>query len=414
MARITRQDGFTLTELLIATTIVLLVLGSALTTVKQATAINDSAAQLADANQNLRAGTNTLIRDILMAGRIIGAEGISMPGGMTFTRPGPPGPALTFDMVASADPNDPTLQLPAITTGYQKGPVIRGSSTDIITIMTIDEFMPVLTTPPLTAGSPTSTEATISPDGSSITIPSNSVWNGDTSQDTAALDIGDLVFFKGQNGNAIQTVTAKTTTSITFTANADYFNFNPSGPVSGTNRPLYALKQIGVSVCPWGVVCTLPAQYVTPTATSAWVTPVTLFKAQMITYYVDNSNTSTPRLTRLFNHQPVGCTAAMSGTAACPSKFDPQALAGIVEDLDLTYDLYDGSCNPTEVPSLQWATTCSGTAITYTEGMIRKVNVHMGVRSETISKPSQDYVRNHISTSVNVRSLTSVDRYNSQ
>jgi hypothetical protein len=44
--------------------------------------------------------------------------------------------------------------------------------------------------------------------------------------------------------------------------------------------------------------------------------------------------------------------------------------------------------------------------------MIKKVNVHVGVRSESISKPAQDYVRNHISTAVDVRSLASVDRYN--
>ena len=37
--------------------------------------------------------------------------------------------------------------------------------------------------------------------------------------------------------------------------------------------------------------------------------------------------------------------------------------------------------------------------------------MHVGVRSEQISKPTQDYVRNHISTAVDVRSLASVDKY---
>jgi len=50
--------------------------------------------------------------------------------------------------------------------------------------------------------------------------------------------------------------------------------------------------------------------------------------------------------------------------------------------------------------------------ITYTSNMIKTVNVHVGVRSEAISKPTQDYVRNHISTAVSVRSLANVDRYN--
>ena len=39
------------------------------------------------------------------------------------------------------------------------------------------------------------------------------------------------------------------------------------------------------------------------------------------------------------------------------------------------------------------------------------VHVHVGVRSESRSRITNDYVRNHISTSVDVRSLASVDRY---
>lgn len=407
MRSLQRSDGFTLTELLIATTIVLLVMGGTLTTVRNAIMINDSASQLADANQNLRAGTNTLIRDLLMAGRIIGSEGISMPGGMTFKRPGPPGSNLNFDLVASSDPTDPTLQLPSITTGSALGPSIRGSSTDIVTIITIDEFMPVITTPPANPSAPTAIEGTISADGSKVTFPANSVWLlGDTTNGSPKIEIGDLVYFKGQYGNALQTVTAKDSTSITFQNGApqDFFGFNPTTATTGTNRPLSAVKQVG-STLVWPTLCPSPGTAMT--ATSNFCSPVTLFKATMITYYVDNTgaNASTPRLTRQINH---------GGCVGCPPKFDPQALAGVVEDLDLTYDLYDGSCNPTQVASLPWVTTCAGSAITYTESMIRKVNVHVGVRSETLSKPTQDYVRNHISTAVNVRSLTAVDRYNSQ
>jgi hypothetical protein len=51
------------------------------------------------------------------------------------------------------------------------------------------------------------------------------------------------------------------------------------------------------------------------------------------------------------------------------------------------------------------------TGVTYTNNMIKKINIHVGVRSETISKPAQDYVRNHIMTAVDVRSLASISRY---
>ena len=46
----------------------LLMTGAALTTFQNALTVNDSAAQLGDANQNLRAGTNQMIRDLMQAG----------------------------------------------------------------------------------------------------------------------------------------------------------------------------------------------------------------------------------------------------------------------------------------------------------------------------------------------------------
>ncbi len=96
MRNLSREDGFTLTEMLISTAIMLLITGAALTTFKNGLAINDTAAQLSDANQNLRAGTNQLIRDLMMAGRIIGAEGIADADRRrctAFARPGRRAPA---------------------------------------------------------------------------------------------------------------------------------------------------------------------------------------------------------------------------------------------------------------------------------------------------------------------------------
>jgi prepilin-type N-terminal cleavage/methylation domain-containing protein len=87
-----REEGFTLTEMMVAMAVMLIVVGGALTTFQNAMQVNDSASQLADANQNLRAGTNQLIRDLMMAGRIIGAEGVSMPSGAGVRRSGAPPP----------------------------------------------------------------------------------------------------------------------------------------------------------------------------------------------------------------------------------------------------------------------------------------------------------------------------------
>jgi len=372
---ISRDDGFTLVEMLVSITITLLVTGAALNTFSNGLVINDSASQLSDSNQNLRAGTNQLIRDLMQAGRIIGPEGIPVPTGagvQSFARPGPTS-GMTFNTVVD---DDTTLNLPSITTGYQQGPTINGSRTDIVTIMTVDEFMPMIQTPPVTAGSPTQVEATIAPNGQSVTLPANSPWlTGDTTNDTPPIQVGDLVLFKNPQGMALLTVTSVDSTHIYFASGspADWFHFNQFGV---PQVPMILIKQV-------------------VDTSSVWTQKTTMFRALMITYYVDNTTTpGAPRLTRQVNHFPA------------------QALAGVVEDLDLTYDLVDGVNNPTDIPSLPYTDAVAG--VTYNSNQIRKVNIHMGVRSEAMSKPAQDYVRNHISTAVDVRSLASVDRYVTQ
>jgi type II secretory pathway pseudopilin PulG len=410
-----REDGFSIVEMMVSLTVTMIIIGAALQTFNQSLQINDAATQLADANQNLRAGTNQLIKDLLMAGRVIGGEGIAMPTGpgtITFARPGPV--ALNFDLFTDPDnPTDPTLQLPSITTGWKLGPVIKGSPTDIVTIMMVDEFMPVVTTPALDPANPSVIEGTIDPKGLSVALSPNSLWlKGDpTGEDTPKIQVGDLVLFKGQSGNAIQTVTAVTTNSIKFDANSteDFFHFNQSNATklsAGTGRPLAAIKQ--VTNPKTNLTMPLPAGCaggVDMDENTIWCAPVTLFKVLMITYYVDNvTKPGTPRLMRMINH----CPASDPNCAA----FSPQALAGVVEDLDLTYDIKDGVTNPIELQALPWPVAPA--APLYNAGQIRKVNLHMGVRSENISKPSQDYVRNHITTSVEVRSLASSDRYKAQ
>jgi prepilin-type N-terminal cleavage/methylation domain-containing protein len=367
MLNISRENGFTLTELLISVVVMLLVVGGALTTFQNAVTVNESGSQIADANQNLRAGTNQLIRDIMQAGRVIGPEGIPVPNGtgaQAIIRPAPPGESLTFDLST-------TTNLPDITTGDQQGPEINGVATDMITLMTVDAFMPVIETPP--TGSVDPNEGTIDPAGAFITLPANSIWMiGDVTNDTPAVEVGDLVLFKNPRGMAIQTVTSKDATHIYFAAN-DAFRFNQRTAPQGT---VMQIKD-------------------TSSTSTPWVEKTTLFRVMMITYYVDKVTTpSLPRLVRKVND------------------FAPQALAGVVEDLDLTYDLVDGIYNPTDIPSLPYTDVVH--SVTYNSNQIRKVNIHVGVRSEMISRPTQDFIRNHISTSVDVRSLASVDRYVAQ
>ena len=373
---LSREDGFTITELLVASVVLLIVVGGALTTFKNGLDINDTANQLGDSSQNLRAGTNQLVRDLMMAGRVISADGVPVPNGtgaVAIRRPGP-STTLTFVLVADDDGN---IELPAITPGYQLGPTINGQSTDMVTILTADEFMPVIQG--IGTGTPTGLQGLIAANGATMTLPLGASWLvGDATYDTQPIAVGDLLLFKNANGMAIQTVTDVNTTTgvVSFAAtSADWFHFNQRD--TSYKGTIFCIKVAG-GVCDG--TATFPNTAV--------------LRLLMITYYVDNTTTpGTPRLTRQINNTP------------------PLALAGVVEDLDLTYDLVDSSSDTvSNIPSLPLT---QGT-ITYTAQMIKKINIHVGVRSESLSKPVNDYVRNHINTSVDVRSLASVDRYGTQ
>ncbi len=405
---ISREDGFTLTELMISTAIMLVVAGTALTTFKNALDINDAASQLSDTNQNLRAGSNQLVRDLMMAGRIISNEGVPVPAGAgakPINRPGPPlaqgQPALTFSFVQD---DDGTQIIPALVPGYNLGPTINGSTTDIVTILTVDEFTPYLAGVGKWGGTDgnldPNAQAGIAPHADQITVPLTSPWLvGDPNNDFTPIKVGDIILFKNMFGMAMQTVTSIDTTAglIKFESGVanDWFQLNQRDPsFTGTVNCIKALDQCDAAANPkTSPVTQTVIDQVWPATAALPGGSTALMRLQMITYYVDNStNPGTPRLTRKINN------------------FQPTALAGVVEDMDLTYDLVDSTDTTQVVSNLTTLPqTINGTK--YTANEIKKVNVHLGVRSETISKPTQSYVRNHISTSVGVRSMAGVDRY---
>ena len=332
------ERGFTLTELLVASTISLLLLSSTAMTFKNALELNDAATLTADSSQNLRAGTNLMVRDLLQAGRLIPTGGIPMPSGPGTTavrRPSPPGTAYTFD---------PALDvIESITPGPALGPPVDGQATDMITMLMVDTSLPLGSVNP-----------TIASDGSSMTVPSSlSITDPAT-----AIRSGDLILFGNNFGTALQQVTG-TSGQTVFFAEGDDFNLNQR---SATEGSIVQLRTNGSF----------------PAGTSA-------MRVTMLTYYVDPYSTpGAPRLVRVVN------------------RGSPRALAGVVEDLKITYDLVDGVTNPTNVPQPMAPNT---------PAQIRKVNLHVGVRSETPSTRTHNHIRNHVGTQVSSRSLAFVDRY---
>jgi len=264
--------------------------------------------------------------------------------------------AYTFDNIGATT-------LTSLVTGQGKGPTIDNRPTDMVTMLTIDPILDsalngALQVQPFDAPG---AMPKLSNDGSSFSVTVNEqTWiGGDPVNGRSAVNKGDLLMFVDVNGNAaIQTVTRVDATSVYFDANSDDpFSFNQRGAGSGSITQI--LGQ------------TLSVQRVI-----------------MYTYYVDQGN-GVPRLMRQYNNSTA------------------QALAGVVEDLELSYDLADGSVNPTAVRDLPL--TLNG--VTYSPNQIRKANVHVGVRSEAMSLRVHDYLRTHISTVVSLRNLAFVDRY---
>jgi hypothetical protein len=362
------ESGFTLVELMIASVITMVVMGVAFTTFKDALALNETVVNMTEASQNLRAGTNLLIRDLLQAGRNIPTGGISIPSGAGATpiqRPGPPGTSYYF---RNDDENNTTLT--AITTGAGLGPTISGRPTDLVTILMDD---PYLTELKLFPSNVTTDVAHLSADGSWFDVGPNKKWlDGDKAEAIPPIAKGDLIFFSNSDGSTLQTVTKIEDTVVHFEPN-DPFNLNQRGAGAGS------ITQILPPPC-------APE----PARCSAGMG---IRRVLMYTYYVHEETPGVPRLMRKLNH-----------TAE-------QALAGVIEDLDMSYDLVDGTKNPTNVKDLPYPAEVGGVPVTYTANQIRKVNLHVGVRSELLSPRLKDYLRNHLSTVVSIRNLAYVDRY---
>lgn len=332
--------GFTLIELMVSTAIVLIVLGGALTAFNNGLSVNDTATEIGDSSQNLRAGADLMVRDLLQAGAGIPTGGIPIPSGSGSTalnRPSPPGESDTFD--------DTLGVLPAISPGAGIGPVVDGQTTDMITLLYADSTLPLNQTP----------LAAIAGDGSSMTVDAGTPI---TDTDTG-IKVGDFIMFSNALGNALQMVTRVSGGQTVYFDAGDPMNLNQRGATAGTLLQL----QSGPGSFP----------------------PTTATRIEMITFYVDPTTTpGTPRLVR-----QVGFGPAL-------------ALAGVMEDLQISYNLVDGVTNPINIKAPTAPNTPS---------QIRMVNLHLGVRSSRQIRQLGDYLRTHLNTQVSLRNLAYVDRY---
>lgn len=375
-----KASGFTLIEVLVAIAVTAIALAAGVLLFRNSIKANTNVTQASDMSDNMRAGLNFIVQDLIQTGTGIPTGGISIPNtpnvsgcntGARVNRP-PAVLGLTFDGPNAANAGCNVI-LPPIEPGNGLGPTVTspdgtsGPPSDIITILYADNTLAMDAKP---INGPACPGGSISPTGSTIKFDPACVTIG-----AAGIPVnpGDLLMiYNANNSNGIlQTVTAVGGQTLNFAA-GDAFNLNgrTTTEAAGTILSL----QNGAPAAPDG---TYPAT----SCTRLW----------MITYYLDTTTDPRhPRLMRAVNFNT------------------PQPVAETFENLQFTFNLADGTTPaPVNQPAVPTVPAPSGD----NENQIRSVNIYLGARTNTTAAASGRYGRTNLATQVALRSMAYFNTY---
>lgn len=361
-----RQKGFSLIEVMISMALLLIVIGATLSTLNDALHANEAVTEMADMEDNLRAGMNLMVRDIVQAGSGIPIGGLPVPytasGSigpvpLPINRPSPPTFNYTFPVSST---------ISAVTPGYQLGPSQLGQLTDMITVIYADNTLPWSTMAPINnAGSVPACGGGVTT--TSITFDEATAGCAPTTVSTGnvAVQPGDLIMLtNGQGGNIVEEVTSIAGTKLNFGA-GDAFNLNGQAADSGTI-----------------------VQMETPGSSPVSFPPTSATRIYMISYFLDSTtNPQRPQLMRQVNFRQAN------------------AVGQVMEGLQVSYDVVNAVATVPANNSRQIIAPDS-------PNQIRKVNLYLAARSETPYSVSKQYFRDNLVTQIGLRSLAFQNLYN--
>jgi len=373
-----RKAGFSLLELMVSVSILVTVVGVALTMLIQAQHSYEAVTDMADVQENLRAAMLNLQRDILQTAEALPPTGLPYPQGgtaKTIPRPSPTGLAYTFPGPAvSTTINDVVT---GASTGTTPGLTISGAATDFFNLMYVDNSLVdtngnQLNTYPVyqaaSASTPQACNGNIAANGSTVTFDKNCIIISGNN----GIQPGDLILFFNGTSYAIQTVTSVAGQVVSF-ASGDAFNFNgmTAKATSGTLLQL----QNGA------------------TTSGGPYPPTTAERVRIVTYWADNVlNPNFPQLMRQVNFNTA------------------EPVADGIEDLQISYGIAN-SANPA-LYGTNGPANAKQPLGTDTPSQIREVNLFVAGRSDKAYSVTGQFFRDNFVTKVCIRSLSFVDRYN--
>jgi type II secretory pathway pseudopilin PulG len=369
-----KKSGFTIVELLIGMAVTMVALAAAFLMFRDSTKANTNITQTSGMSDNMRAGLNLIVQDLIQTGTGIPTGGISIPNSAAtkgcnavarrVNRP-PLVLKRTFDGPNSANEGCNVI-LPAIEPGNGLGPTVTspdgtsGPATDIITIMYADNTLAMDQKPIISTTTTPPCNGTIAPDGSKITFDPACVTIGAAG---IPVNTGDLLMiFNGNNPNGVlQYVSDVSGQVLTFSA-GDPFNLN--GRTASED---------------FGTILTL--QNLTAGKPDGTYPPTSCSRVWMITYFLDaTTDPKHPMLMRAVNFNT------------------PQPVGETIENLQFAYNFADGTTNQLTVPTVPAPTGDN-------ENQIRSVNVSLSARSTTTAATTGKYIRTNLATQVALRSM---------
>jgi type II secretory pathway pseudopilin PulG len=387
-----RAAGFSLLEMTVALGLGTIVLAAAVQMYTQSVSATWTVSQRAELQQDFRAASNILTRDLSLAGAGLGqgAE-IQLPTSSTY-------PVYGCDQTSTCYITGGSVQYPkqgttpylyGLVTGYDLGPTLSTSvgATDIITVVYTDSTF-YLNCYGAAIASATSVTFTLpTTENSNCTAPNTttnpypgSVQN--VNDAAVGLTAGDLILFSFSGTQVVAEVTGATVTGTNGSGQTTYtVPFAASDPLKmnqGTTVTASLAKQsTGSALSGYGV------------------------RLLVITYYIDNTTTP-PRLMRqVSGHSPI---PIVEGAAY----------------MKFSYDLYNSSTNSAAVscvnPGAGSDVCTSGSSSGLLPNQITKVNVlnmaMMSTLKGSLFGLASGYQTIDLSTSVCPRNLTYVNNFN--